>query len=490
MIGLTAAPEVDSPAVSWFNVNRPLSLGDLKGRLVILDFFTFGCINCMHALPALRRIEEMFADLVVVISVHAPKYTAERRPEALLSAIARLDIRHPVIHDPDMVLWDAYGILAWPTLVFIGPDGKVLGDLQGEPCAERLLVGIGEMLRCWRRGRDLVPTHLDTSPADPAVGHLRFPGAIKAVRSGDGNARWVLADTGHHQIVLYDDLGRETARFGCGQSGFIDLDAAGSAFCQPQGVVAHNGSIYVADTGNHAIRRIDTLSGQVTTLAGTGSRGGTLGRRAAGHEAELASVWDLEIAGERLFFANAGTHQIGALDLATGMVETVAGSGCEDLIDGEGARAQLAQPSGLALDPAARVLYFADSESSAIRVVHLTHGSRVETLVGKGLFDFGDEDGPFAEARLQHCQGVAWWDDRLLVADSYNDAVRVLDLATRRVSAIETQGFAWSDGPSLADGGLAAVAGDGADRLLISDTNHHRIVEVRLDTRAARIWAA
>lgn len=513
MFGLTTAPELRRNGLQWFNVERPLALADLRGRLTILDFWTICCVNCVHVQPTLRRIEETFAAEVAVIGVHSPKFPAEREPGAVAHAIARYDIRHPVVHDRDLELWADYGVSAWPTLVFIGPDGMVLGDLPGEPDCGKLLAGIGSMVRGWReraRGRAQAPR----PPANPAAAGpatkaaiddgggaaLRYPTKIKPIARGRGRL-WACADSGHHQIVVLDDQGRERHRFGRGCPGFVDLGADDSAFNCPQGLVCCERFIYVADTGNHAIRRIDLASGSVTTVAGTGARGNVLCRPTRGHDVALASVWDLALGGSRLFFANAGTHQLGEVDLASGIVRPLAGTGHEGLADGPARAAHLAQPSGLALDEAGATLYFADSETSAVRALDLArasagdadrgsaHGPQVRTLIGEGLFAYGRANGAFAEARFQHCLGLDWWDGALIVADSYNATLRVVDLAERRVSELGEAGFDWSDGVAGCDepSGVT-VAGPG--RLLVADTNHHRLVEVLVGGGSARTWAA
>ncbi len=491
MFGIVRAPRLGRAGLSWFNVERPLDLPDLAGRLVILDFWTFCCINCVHAQPTLRRIEEAFPTQVAVIGVHSPKYAYERDPAAVAQAIRRYGIRHPVVHDPKLELWREYRIRAWPTLVFVAPDGYVIGQLPGEPDPELIVQGIGDMVaQFWRRG-ELSPAALPLVPPAEAGGRLRFPGKIKPCPAPDGGRWWAVADAGHHQVLLVADDGTELARYGSGCAGFADGDEP--AFNGPEGLACDARSIWVADTRNHAIRRIDRASGRVATVAGTGCRGEALRHPQPAAGASLASPWDLERADGVVYFANAGSHQIGTLDLEHATVRPLAGTGAEDIRDGAADAAHLAQPSGLALSPAGDRLYFADSETSAVRRVDLGPAPAVATLAGSGLFEYGYANGPLGQARLQHPLGLAATAGRLYVADSYNCCIRVVDLAGGTIADLEPLSPASPDCPDAAcqpAGEPAGVAADGPDRLLVSDTNNHRILEIRLDRGTCRVWLA
>mgnify|MGYP001393406678 CR=1 FL=1 len=486
------APEIDRPGLTWFNVSRPLSLTALRGRLVVLDFWTFCCINCMHLLPALRMVEERFPDEVAVIGVHSPKFAAEKNPENVARAIARYGIRHPVVHDPEFLIWRDYAVRAWPSLVFIDPAGREAGRHSGEADGDLLVQAIGTALAAYRTKGLLSPGSLELAPVAPPAGRFAFPGKIKPVPASESSKRWAVADAGHHQIVLLDDAGTEIARFGSGEVGLADGPASKARFNAPQGVICGEdpdgrAAVFVADTANHAIRKIDLATGEVTTLSGNGRRGPVLGGIDSAARSALASPWDLELAGTTLYFANAGTHQLGLLDLAAGTVGALAGNGGESISDGPALGAHLAQPGALALSPDGEQLYFADSETSAVRVLHLPE-LKVETLVGAGLFDFGHVNGTFLEARLQHPLGLCCWNGNLAVADSYNNVLRIIDLKLRDVRDLD-DGFLCEDPVCLPLGEPAGVWADGHDRLLVADTNNHRVVEYRLAERRYRTWA-
>ena len=481
------APEIAQPGLQWFNVAAPLPIASLRGRIVILDFWTEGCINCIHIIPTLRRIEERYPDKVVVIGVHSPKFANEKNAASVRDAISRYQVHHPIIHDPEMTIWRAYGVNAWPTLIVIGSDGSVLGAVPGEPDPDRLLGAIDNLVAESAKAGTLKPAPFNLTPLPEPKGRFLFPGKLKPV---PGHAkRWVLADGGHHQIVLLDDSGKDLARYGSGEGGLLDGAADQARFNHPQGVISSSDAIFVADTENHAIRRVDLASGVVTTLAGTGKRGMPLGAPEAGRTRALASPWDLEHKGDQLFFANAGTHQIGVLDLKSGTVAALAGTGEEGLRDGRAAAASLAQPSGLALSADGNTLYLADSESSALRAITLSADPQLLTLVGAGLFDFGWVNGDFRQARLQHPLGVALDGERVLVADTYNSAIRQLELRQHEVMDFDGGKFTCIDPVCIPMREPAGIVVDTPDRILLVDTGNHRIEEYRLSAKSYHTWS-
>ena len=481
------APEIARPGLEWFNVAAPMPIESLRGRVVILDFWTEGCINCIQIIPTLRRIEEKFPDKVVVIGVHSPKFANEKRAASVKDAISRYDIRHPIIHDPEMAIWRAYGVQAWPTLVVIGADGSVAGAIPGEPDPDRFVAAIDKIVEASAKDGTLKPAALDLALLPEPKGHFLFPGKLKPVPGQ--RKRWVLADGGHNQIVLLDDGGTELERYGSGEAGLLDGAKDKARFDHPQGVIASSDAIFVADTGSNAIRRIDLPSGAVTTLAGTGKRGMQLGAPEPGRTRALASPWDLEKKGDELYFANAGTHQIGVLDLKRGTVAMLAGTGEEGLRDGRAASASMAQPSGLALSADGNTLYLADSESSAVRAINLSKDPQIITLVGAGLFDFGWVNGDFRNARLQHPLGVAVDGDRLLVADTYNSAIRGLELSKHEVADFDGGKFTCVDLVCVPTREPAGIVVDTPDRILLVDTGNHRIDEYRPSAGTYHTWS-
>jgi DNA-binding beta-propeller fold protein YncE len=426
----------------------------------------------------LGALEERFRDAPVqVLGVHTAKFPAENETARVRDALARHDVRHPVVLDDDKRIWQSYAVRAWPTVTVVRPDGTVAASLPGEPDLEALVEIVCELLEEARRDGTLVetaperPVEAPAGPAPPGVG-LRYPGKIAA--TWDGLA---VSDSGNHRVVLVGTNGRWAGTIGSGEPGLVDGAPGQARFRRPQGLALADEHLYVADAGNHAIRRIDLVSGGVETVAGDGELGRLMPRDLVpGREARLRSPWDLEIVDGVLFVAMAGFHQIWAYLPEEGRIGVFAGTGRESIDDGAPHAASFSQPSGLAAD--GRRLYVADAETSAVREIDLDAG-RVSTLVGLGLFVSGDQDGTRETARLQHVEAVATGPHGPLVADTYNDKIRRLDPETGRVET-------WLDGRGgrlSAPGGLAQLA---SGQVLVADTDHHRVLLVDGATREAK----
>ncbi len=458
-----------SPDAIWLGVDRPLRLEEeLRGQVVLLDFWTYCCVNCLHLLPMLTAIEQRFAgEVVVVIGVHSAKFDAEKDLQNIQAAMLRHRVSHPVVVDSEHELWETYGVKAWPTLVLIDAEGYLRETLPGETSQEDLIERIEALLVEAREKKTLATTALKIPPSSSKhEGVLKNPGKVLVQPD-----RIYIADTGHHRIVECDHRGRLTRIFGDGEAGTTDGGPESARFCDPQGMAVQDGYLVVADTGNHLLRRIELESGEVSTLAGTGRlwRGERLKPAPLPTEMPLRSPWDLVAADGILLVAMAGSHQIWLYDPARDLFGPFAGNGNENHDDGELQEASFAQPSGLALF--GRYLFVADSEISSVRAVDL-HEQQVQTLTGKGLFDFGDEDGPASEAKLQHpldvCVGLVKGEPRVYVADTFNHKIKVIELEGLSVRTILGDG---STTPLYEPGGMDLFG----EELLIADTNNHRL---------------
>jgi DNA-binding beta-propeller fold protein YncE len=409
---------------------------------------------------------------VAVIGVHSAKFFSEKDPENIRDAMRRHDVRHPVVVDSDHEVWQRFGVKAWPTIVLVDARGRIRDTLPGEADEEELAARIEELLDDGSRAGVLAPGPLDIAP-DPAADatFLRYPGKVHVGPSG-----LFVADTGHNRIVWCDSDGRVKGIVGEGGAGGADGPAAGASFHHPQGVAVIGRTLYVADTGNHLLRAVDLDVLEVRTVAGTGEKGRGLGRFDPLRPRELAlrSPWALQAVGEQLLVTMAGTHQIWVFDPARNALGPWAGSGREDHIDGPLAEAAFAQPSGLARS--GKFLFVADSEISSIRVVDLQTGT-VQTIVGRGLFDFGDQDGSPDRVLMQHPMDVAVDGRKLYVADTYNNKIKSIVFGTMETATVFGDG---SRAVLHEPGGLAASAG----RLYVADTNNHRVLVGDLATGA------
>ena len=459
------APELHG-AGGWLNTGgRPLSLADLRGRIVLLDFWTFCCVNCLHVIEELRPLEERYADVLVVVGVHSPKFPHEADHAALAAAVERYELHHPVLDDPELHTWQQYAVRAWPTLVVIDPEGYVVSVAAGEGHADALDRLIAELVTEHRARGTLRTGDGPYVPPPPPRTALRFPGGVAATPTGT----LLVADTGHHSLVeLAPDGETVLRRIGTGERGRADGGPDEAGFAEPQGltllpaeVAATAGyDVVVADTVNHLIRGVRLADGRVRTIADLPAALASVST-VTGPVPPVPSPWDVAWWDGRLVVAAAGVHLLLGVDLDTGGVEILAGTTVEGLKDGPAVDAWLAQPSGLAA--AGDRLWIADAETSALRWLEpAADGYTLHTAAGEGLFDFGHVDGPAATARFQHPLGVtALPDGGVAVLDTYNGAVRRYDPATDTVSTLATD---------LAEP-VAAVL-DGADLVVVESAGH------------------
>lgn len=469
------APGLDG-GVAWLNTASPLKIEDLKGRVVVLDFWTLCCINCIHTLPDLAKLEAKYPGVLVVIGVHTPKFDNEKNTESIKKAILRYEVKHPVVNDADHKIWRRFGVRSWPTLVLVDPDGNYVGTASGEGNFEVLDLYIGKLVKAAKAKGTLKEEPLDFQLLrEPAATPLYFPGKVLADAA---SSRIFIADSTHHRIVITNLEGQKIDIAGTGVEGLKDGSFDEARFSDPQGMALVGDILYVADRKNHSLRALDLKKRTVALAAGNGEQD-RFDRMGGGEALKtgLNSPWDLLLHDGKLFIAMAGHHQIWTYDIAKKYVLPYAGSGREDIEDGPLRKAAFAQPSGLASDKT--TLYVADSEISAIRAVPFNPAGQVKTVVGEGLFEFGDVDGQGDKVRLQHALGVAYRDGKLYVADTYNSKIKLIDPKDRTC-------VTYLGGPESRlfnePGGLS-IAGD---KLYVADTNNHRIQVVDLKTKATQ----
>ena len=489
----------------WLNTGgAELNLEKLRGKIVLLDFWTFCCINCLHVLDELRPLEEQYKDVLVTVGVHSPKFEHEADPVALAAAVERYDIHHPVLDDPELLTWQAYSARAWPTLVVVDPEGYIVAHLSGEGHAAGLASLIPELVAAHEAKGTL---HRGNGPyvaPEPVSRDLRFPGKVLPLENGN----FLVSDTGHHRLVeTGPDLTTVIRTIGSGTKGILDGQGAQAQFNEPQGLallpaelaIAVGYNVVVADSVNHRLRGVNLATGEVRTVAGNGiqrlleagparvsEHGESISESYLGTEpleVSLSSPWDVAYSSvlKTVVIAMAGTHQIFDFEPASGAVTVVAGNGLEGLLDGPGEQAWFAQPSGVTEDAKGNI-WVADSETSALRILKFSDDGAVtvQTMIGEGLFDFGFRDGDASQARLQHPLGIAVLPDgSVAVADTYNGAVRRYDPVTKTVSTL-ARGLAEPSDVLLDESGDVPL-------LIVVEANKHQLIRLPLPKNALQV---
>jgi sugar lactone lactonase YvrE len=444
------APELVGQG-GWIGATPDFGLTPLVGKVVVLHFWTASCVNCIRVLEELKPIESRFAAEAVIVGVHSPKFPREHDHAAVERAVERLGIRHPVLDDPELVTWQQYNVKGWPTLVVIDPEGYVIGGISGEGTGTVVFSAVEHAVSEHEEKGTLnrgTVTGLwgPRNPARVGTQSLAFP--AKVAVSPDGR-RLAVTDTDGDRVIVSDLQGR--------------VEQVYPLYTKPQGVRFDGDRLIVCDTGGDRVVAVDRRTGDQTVLA-----------EGIASPADAIVLPDGDI-----LVAEAGRHQLRRIPAAGGEASVVAGTGQENLLDGPTAGDQpalLAQPSGLALLPDGAVA-FVDAESSSLRV--LTADGRVETLVGQGLFDWGASDGGPDASAMQHPLGVATSGATSFVADTLNGAIRRWTGTDWQAEAGELTTIPTG---GLEEPGGLAVLPDG--RLLVADTNHHRLVTVDPDTGA------
>lgn len=459
--------------MQWLNTANPLKLKDFRGKFVLLDFWTFCCINCMHVIPDLKKLEAKYGQELVVIGVHSAKFQNEKDTSQIREAILRYEVHHPVVNDKDFAIWSSYGVNAWPTLVLINPNGRIMGMVSGEGVFPLFDQALSEAIPYFDSKKLLKrsPLQLALEEANKANTLLQFPGKIS---TDPRTKRLIITDSNHHRILITSQAGQIEEVIGEGTEGAKDGSFEEAQFHHPQGTLLDGDLLYIADTENHTIRVANLKSRQVTTVLGTGKQAQRLNQSGKGTNVALNSPWDLALRDGKLYIAMAGSHQLWVADLSTWEAKPFAGSAREGIVDAPAANAQLAQPSGIVAD--GDHLYFVDSETSSVRKVDLSSG-KVETIIGKGLFDFGDKDGGAGQARFQHPLGISVRDGLLYIADTYNSKIKVVDPQARTSKTWAGTGKKdlmegkFNTAAFNEPGGLAWNGG----KLFVADTNNHVI---------------
>lgn len=483
--------------IDWINVENPLTMEGLQGKIILLDFWTYGCINCLHMIPVLEQLEERFAEELVVIGVHSAKFDNEGETTNIRQIVQRYNLQHPVINDSDFLVWRGFGVNAWPTFMIIDPNGNVVARQSGEVPYEAFEAYLSNMIEYYDTNPSIgtinrEPLEVALEGASNPDTPLLFPGKVLA--DSDGN-RLFIADSNHHRIVIADLTTYEIqTTIGTGARGYDEGAYSEATFNQPQGMALNGNILYVADVNNHAIRAVDLEAETVSTIAGTS----LMGRGFFAFDMifndplilDLRSPWDVAMGDDNiLYIAMAGMHQVWQMNLTNNTIQAAVGNGREAQLNTTLDNSELAQPSGLYFIDG--LLYFADSESSTVRVADIPNDI-VRVISGttdNNLFDYGDAEGVAGQSRLQHALGVTGNGDGSLIyiADTYNSRIKVYDTETQITSNLFGQG----GNGGYRDGTVEVAAFDepgGLDYanglLYVADTNNHviRVIDLEAGT--------
>lgn len=487
--------------ITWLNTSKPISKRDLKGKFVLLDFWTYCCINCIHILPELKKLERKYPNRLVVIGVHSAKFETEKDTQNIREAILRYEIEHPVINDFDHKVWDQFNANSWPTMRLLDPEGKIVAGHSGEIRFEDLDAFLKPAFEYYeKRGLiDKTPMKFDLEKENAKPTPLRFPGKILADEAGK---RLFITDSNHNRIVITDLEGKLLDTIGSGRIGAEDGDFDSCEFDHPQGTVLHGDMLYICDTENHNLRKADLKKKTVTTISGTGKQATRAFQHfnvAGGNQFDvfsgapkttaLNSPWALWVHENDLYIAMAGPHQIWKMPLDESKIGPFAGNGREDIVDGDllprepyqPGFSSFAQPSGLASD--GKWLYVADTEGSSIRAVPFDAKEKVRTVVGTAeqsrgrLFIFGDKDGKKDDVLLQHAIGIAYHEKQLFICDTYNNKIKIVNAETGETKTLAGTGKPGSDDVAATFDEPAGIAFANGT-LYVADTNNHLIRRV------------
>lgn len=446
-------------SLQWLNAAEPPA-ATRRGWLTALAFVNAGSAWSMQRLQDLQALCARYPQRLRALAVHVPRFDHEREARRMLRRIHRHGVRLPVALDADWVAWQQFGLRVWPTVLLVDAAGRVVARIEGDGP----LVELEAPVQAFES--DAAPEG-DGPSASPRAREpdspLRFPVGLAV------NDQYLyIADSGRHRVLECTHAGRIVRQFGSGDEGFMDGILGQAAFRRPHGLTLLREMLYVADAGNHAVRRINLRSGDVDTLCGSGRRGEPReGQVFDPRAVSLDAPQAVAVTGDQLHIALAGDNRIWSFDLGRAHLTFRAGSGELAVRDGAGAAAAFAQP--VALAAVQQKLYVCDGAGSAIRAMQLRENS-VQTLVGQGPWEFGHADGPRAIAQLQEPQAIALDPDAplLWIADTGNDRLRSLRLGGGELTShLLPQ-------PLHGPAGLAV----GAGAVWIADTDAHAVLRV------------
>ena len=444
---------VVQPNQEWFNVSRPLELDDFKDRVILLDFWTYSCVSCIQALPEIKKFEERFGSKLVVIGVHSARFVNDANSSAVKKAVLKYGINFPVVNDPQLKIWNDFKIKTWPSFALINPKGNLEKIYSGPDELEQIKIDVKKLLTKYQTKitREPLPILLERHNRIGNV--LTFPTKIEYAANFSYKSRHLpalfIANSARNSIVVTSLTGDIIVEIGSGKDGFIDGTFEVAAFSDPRGLLFDGANLYVADSGNNALRVINFKEETVETLVGSGVRGQVIDSISEAKDANLSSPSDLEFFPNKntIAIANAGSNQILTYNLKTRTVSALASN--------------LAQTSDLSAFGGK--LYFVDALSSSLRVAD--QAGEVKTLLEK-------------DSKLQHPQGLLVDDTGAYIVDSYNHKIRKFDFASKKLRDF-TSSKLQLDEPE----GIVAVL----DRFYLVDSNNNRVLSINRGNLNAEI---
>jgi len=446
---------------------------DLQGKVVVLYFWTDGCMRCIHMLSELAELEKKWASFpVALIGVHSPRFSHQAERENIEKAVLRFDISHPTVNDTEHCLKKKLGLKSGPYLVVLGTKANLLFITSGDERLNEVDQVVQAALSHYGLSRN------ENKHQDGVKGPIEKPFFPAQLTVDVFNRHLFISDPCRHRVVCIAEEGSVLYSIGSGEKGFQDGSFEEAQFHRPHGLIYADGKVYVADTYNHAIRCIDLHARMVSTIADTGKRGTDYRDGMKGIRQAFRYPWDLTVKDERMFLAMAGGHQIWSYSFKTGNAQVYCGSGeegdrsCDHLL-----QVSLAQPSGISWGGSE--LYIADTGNGAIRSIDLEK-KWVRTLGGND------------SKRLQHPLAVLWVEElrKAVIADTCNHQLKWLDPKTQILEDWVGSGNAGhSDGfgkeAAFNEPSGLALSSD-RNRLFVADTNNHCIREVVLQTGEVR----
>lgn len=473
------------------NINQTLSKNLLKNRLIILDFWNYSCISCLENIEKIKKLEERFGNKILFIGVHSSKFQNEKRLSAVKKAVIRYDITHPVIHDIDQKLYKAFDIKAFPTLVLITPKGKIYKKYQGQEAIKDIKSDIKKVISKNKFSINREYIKHDLIKFENISNVLSFPTKVIFVekfsyKNHKNLPALFISNSATNNIIVSSLAGKIITKIGSSERLLADGNFDNSAFNMPLGLVYHKDKLYVADSGNHAIRVVDFKKEKVTTLIGNAHTGSILEfkKPKAAKDINLYFPSDLDIHQKNLIISNLGSNQILSYDFSNKKIKILAGNGKNKSVDGKYPNNSLAKPSDIASYK--DKIYFLDSASSSLR--YIDNKGKVKTLIGNNNVINGFKDGTKDQAMMQNPLGLDVNSTGIYITDSFNHSVRKYSFANKRLNTIIGSKVGNKvgkpkqtrfDEPS----GIFVAKHD----IYIADTNNNRIIQTNLHNLSSKV---